>query len=125
MAERRADPGRGGLHRADPGRDRNLDRRPVAPLLALDQLEDQRGETVNTGIAGRDQRHRAPLGRQIERQPRPLRLLADRAVVPALAGDRAAEQVEIEAVADNIARPPQAMRWPPGSARPDRRGRCR
>ena len=102
VAERRAGPRRRGLHRADPGRDHDLDRRPVAAPLALDQLEDQRREAVDAGIARRHQRDRPALGRQIERQPRPRRLLADRAVVPALAGDRSAEQVEIEAVADDF-----------------------
>ena len=85
-----------------PGATVIADRRPVAPPFALDQLEHQRGEAVDAGVAGRDQRDRPSLGRQIEREPHPRRLFADRAVMPALAGDRTAEQVEIKPVADDF-----------------------
>ena len=102
MAERRTDSRRRGVHGADPGRDHDLDRRPVAAPLALDQLEDEGSETVNAGIARRNQCDRPALCSQIERQPGPRRLLADRTVVPALAGDASAEQIEIEPIADNF-----------------------
>ena len=79
-----------------PGATDDLDRRPVAPPLALDQLEDQRGEAVNAGIAGRDQRDRPAAAARSSASRARAASCADRAVVPALAGDRAAEQIEIE-----------------------------
>ena len=104
MAERRAGARGGGLHRADARRHRDLDRRPVAAPLTVDRLENERCETVNPGIARRDERDRAPFGREIEREPHPLLFGADLAVVTAFADERATEQIEIETIADHVVR---------------------
>src|SRR5438067_2402406 len=95
VAARRVEPRRGagarrgGLHRADARRHYDLDRRPVAALLTVDRLENERCETVNPSIARRDERYRAPFGREIEREPHPLLFGADLAVVTAFARNRA------------------------------------
>src|SRR6476646_1700050 len=80
------------------------DRGPVAALLTVDRLENQRCETVDPGIARRDERYRAPFGREIEREPHPLLFGADLAVVTAFADNRAAKQIEIETIADHVVR---------------------
>src|SRR5437773_11851790 len=102
MAERGSDPSGGGLHRADPRCDDDVDRLPVAPRFAVDELEDQRGEAVDASIARGDQRDAASGGGKVEGEPRALLLRADRARMAALALDRPAEEIEVEAVANDI-----------------------
>src|ERR1043166_2087302 len=104
MPERRAGASRGCLHRADPRRDGDLDSRPIAAGLTVDRLEDERRETVETGIARGDQRAGAPLGREIEREPHPLLFGADLALMPAFAVNGATEQIDIDTIADHILR---------------------
>jgi len=117
MPERRAGARGGGLDRADSRSDGDFDRRPVAALFAIDQLEDQRREPIDPGVARRDQCDRAPLGREIERQARPLLFGPDCAVVTPFTADRASEQVEIEAIANDVVRFGEqcaGFRRPPG-----------
>ena len=67
MPERGPDPGCGGLHRADSGCDDDLDRLPVTTRFTVNELEHQRSEAVDTGIARRDQRDRTSGGGKVER----------------------------------------------------------
>ncbi len=77
----------------------HVDRQPVPrrPVLAVEQLEDQRRQRVDAGVAGADQRHGAALGGEIERYADAslfLRSAASNAVACRRSGRR---QIEIEA----------------------------
>ena len=61
----------------------------------IEQLEDQRCEAVNPGIARRDECHRPPFGSEIECPVHPCLLLTDGARIKAFTSDCAAEQVEV------------------------------
>ena len=93
VAERRAERARRRpASRETPGTDDDLDARASRRrALAVDQLEDQRGQAVDAGIARRDQRHAAPFARRgrgrAGRAPPPAPSVA---VMQRLAGDRAA-----------------------------------
>ncbi len=74
-----------------------------AILRAFQQLESECCEPVDAGIARRDQRHIAARCGEVEGAAHAAFLLAERGLVLRLAGDRIGDEVEIEAVADDVA----------------------
>src|SRR5262249_20002398 len=104
VAERRARAGGGSLQRGDPRTNDELYPVPVRPCRAVEKLEDERAQTVDPGIPRGNERHRPSCRGEVEREAHPCLFLADRARMQPFAPDRAPEQIEIKAVADDVRR---------------------
>ena len=102
VAEGRAGDGGRRLQGGDAGADGDGDARPGGIGGAFQQLEHQRRQGVDAGVAGADQGHVAALGGAGQREAAALDLGTEREVVARLAGGGGADQVEIEAVADQL-----------------------
>ena len=123
MAQGRADPRRRRLQCRDARHHADGDAVPVGPSLPLQKLEDQRRHGVDARVAGAGQGHGTPPGRQLQGGPDPRLLLAQLVAVSRPALRQRPEQVEIEPVADQVARAAHRRlglrRAPGGIARAD------
>ena len=101
MAERRAEPRRGGLHRGDAGDDGDVERAPGRHVL--DRLEHGGRHGEDAGIAAGDDRDRSAFGGEHQREPPAVELRAIVARVRALGGLKR-QPLEVRPIADDIGR---------------------